>query len=194
MFFSVLSFIRTENFLYADKKGFYSSFLEIVTSKMISRGVFYLSTIEQRLQELGLQLPEATPPLYHYVPLTIHQKVAYISGQVPRINGDIPYPGKVGEDVTIEQAAELAEFCVLKGLSCLKAQIGSLDQVEQILKVTGYVQVAPDFYEPSKVLDAASALLEKIFGEKGRHARTAVGVATLPSNTPVEIDFIIGIK
>ena len=153
-----------------------------------------MSTIEHRLHELGLQLPEATPPLYHYVPVTIHQNVAYISGQVPRINGKIPFPGKVGQDVTIEQAAELAEHCVLKALSCLQAQIGSLDKVEQILKLTGYVQVAPNFYEPSKVLDAASSLLEKIFGEKGCHARTAVGVATLPSNTPVEIDFIIALK
>ena len=153
-----------------------------------------MSTIEQRLHQLGFQLPEATPPLYQYVPITIHQNVAYISGQVPRINGQIPFPGKVGQDVSIEQASELAEYCVLKGLSCLKAQIGSLDQVKQILKITGYVQAAPDFYEPSKVLDAASALLEKIFGEKGRHARTAVGVATLPNNTPVEIDFIIAIK
>lgn len=151
-------------------------------------------SIEQRLKDLNLELPDTTAPLYHYVPVTMHQGVAYISGQVPRINGKIPYPGKVGQEVTIEQAQELAEYCVLKGLSCLKQMIGSLDQVEKILKVTGYVQTASNFYEPSKVLDAASALLEKIFGEKGRHARTAVGVATLPSNTPVEIDFIIAVK
>ena len=153
-----------------------------------------MSVIEQRLKDLNLELPDGTAPLYHYVPVTMHQGVAYISGQVPRINGKIPYPGKVGQEVTIEQAQELAEYCVLKGLSCLKQMIGSLDQVEKILKVTGYVQTASNFYEPSKVLDAASALLEKIFGEKGRHARTAVGVATLPSNTPVEIDFIIAVK
>lgn len=153
-----------------------------------------MSGIEQRLKDLSLELPDATAPLYHYVPVTIHQGVAYISGQVPRINGEIPYPGKVGQGVTIEQAQELAEYCVLKGLSSLKQSIGSLDNVEQVLKVTGYIQTAPDFYDPSKVLDAASALLEKIFGEKGRHARTAVGVATLPSNTPVEIDFIIAVK
>lgn len=151
-------------------------------------------SIEQRLKDLNLELPDTTAPLYHYVPVTMHQGVAYISGQVPRINGKIPYPGKVGQEVTIEQAQELAEYCVLKGLSCLKQMIGSLDQVEKILKVTGYVQTASNFYEPSKVLDAASALLEKIFGEKGRHSRTAVGVATLPSNTPVEIDFIIAVK
>lgn len=125
-----------------------------------------MTVIEQRIKDLGLELPVAAPPLYQYVPVTIHQGVAYISGQVPRINGVIPYPGKVGQDVTIEQAQELAEYCVLKGLSCLKAEIGSLDYVEKILKVTGYVQAAADFYEPSSVLDAASALLEKIFGEK----------------------------
>ena len=153
-----------------------------------------MSAIEQRLEALGLELPEAVAPLYDYVPVTIHQGVAYVSGQVPRIHGEIPYPGKVGREVTVEQARELAEICVLKGLSSLKAAIGSLDDVQQILKVTGYVQTAPGFYEPSKVLDAASQILVKIFGEKGRHARTAVGVAELPSNTPVEIDFVIAVK
>ncbi len=153
-----------------------------------------MGTIEYRLEKLGLALPEAVAPLYSYVPVMIHNGVAYISGQVPRINGEVPYPGKVGRDVTIEQAQELAELCVLKGLSSLKAAIGSLDNVEQVLKVTGYVQTAPGFYEPSKVLDAASELLEKIFGKKGLHARSAVGIAELPSNTPIEIDFIIAVK
>jgi enamine deaminase RidA (YjgF/YER057c/UK114 family) len=149
---------------------------------------------EQRLQELGLQLPEATPPLYHYVPVTIHRGVAYVSGQVPRVDGIVPYPGKVGSEVSIEQARELAEICVLKGLSCLKAAIGSLDNVEQILKVTGYVQSAPGFSQQPKVVDAVSELLERIFGEKGKHARTAIGVSELPSNTPIEVDFIIAVK
>ncbi|MEH7392223.1 RidA family protein [Bacillus sp. JJ1503] len=150
--------------------------------------------IEQRLQELGLTLPEAVPPLYSYVPIVIHNHVAYISGQVPRVNGNIPYKGKVGEVVTIEQARELAEICVLKALSCLKEAIGSLDKVEQVLKVTGYVQSAPEFSQQPNVLDAASELLVKIFDERGRHARTAIGVAELPSNTPIEIDFIIAIR
>lgn len=83
---------------------------------------------------------------------------------------------------------------MLKGISCLKAAIGSLDNVEQVLKVTGYVQTAPGFYMPSQVLDAASELLENIFGGKGRHSLTAVGAAELPSNTPVEIDFVIAVK
>jgi enamine deaminase RidA (YjgF/YER057c/UK114 family) len=150
--------------------------------------------IEQRLQDLGLQLPEATPPLYQYVPVMIHNGVAYISGQVPRVDGKLPYVGKVGADVTIDQARELAEICVLKGLSCLKASTGSLDLVEQVLKVTGYVQSAPGFSQQSKVVDAVSELLERIYGEKGLHARTAIGVAELPSNSPIEVDFIIAVK
>ena len=150
--------------------------------------------IEQRLQVLGITLPEAVPSLYNYVPVMIHNNIAYISGQVPRVNGNIPYKGKVGEGVTIEQARELAEICVLKALSCLKEEIGSLDKVEQVLKVSGYVQSAPEFSQQPVVIDAASELLVKIFDEKGRHARTAIGAAELPSNTPVEIDFIIAIK
>lgn len=150
--------------------------------------------IEQRLQVLGITLPEAVPSLYNYVPVMIHNNIAYISGQVPRVNGNIPYKGKVGEGVTIEQARELAEICVLKALSCLKEEIGSLDKVEQVLKVSGYVQSASEFSQQPIVIDAASELLVKIFDEKGRHARTAIGAAELPSNTPVEIDFIIAIK
>lgn len=153
-----------------------------------------MKSINERLQDLGIQLPEATAPLFHYVPVMIHEGIAYISGQVPRLNGEVPYTGKVGTDVTIEQARELAEICVLKGLSCLEATISTLDNVEQVLKVTGYVQSAPGFSQQPKVLDAVSELLEKIFGEKGRHARTAVGVAELPSNTPIEVDFIIAVK
>jgi enamine deaminase RidA (YjgF/YER057c/UK114 family) len=153
-----------------------------------------MSYIEKRLKELGLELPEPVAPLYSYVPLTVHQGVAYVSGQVPRINGEIPYPGKVGQEVTVEQARELAEYCVLKGLSSIRQELGSLDKVEQILKLTGYVQAAPGFNEMGKVLDAASELLVEIFGEKGRHARVAMGAAELPSDTPVEIDFIIAVS
>ncbi|WP_078410682.1 RidA family protein [Priestia abyssalis] len=153
-----------------------------------------MKTIEQRLQELDLQLPEATAPLYHYVPVVIHNGVAYISGQVPRVEGHVPYTGKVGAEVSIEQARELAEMCVLKGLSSLKTTIGSLDRIEQVLKVTGYVQSAPGFSGQPNVLDAASELLERILGKKGIHARAAVGVAELPSNTPVEIEFVIAIN
>lgn len=150
--------------------------------------------IEKRLQELGIELPPAVPSLFEYVPVVIHQGIAYISGQVPRVDGKVPYTGKVGADVSVEEAREIARMCVLKGLSVLKEAIGSLDNVEQVLKVTGFVQSAPGFSEQPKVLDAASTLLKDIFGEKGVHARSAVGVAELPSNTPVEIEFIIAVK
>src|SRR5699024_7102875 len=155
-----------------------------------------MSEIERRIEELGLQLPEAAPANADsdFVPVMIHQGVAYVSGQVPRINGEVPYPGKVGEDATIEQTEELAEYCVLKGISGIKAATGSINHVEQVLKITGYIQAAPNNHTYSKVLTAASALLVKIFGDKGRHARAAIGVAELPSNTPVEIDFIIAVK
>ncbi|QRG66652.1 RidA family protein [Brevibacillus choshinensis] len=150
--------------------------------------------IRDRLQQLGLELPKPAPSLYQYVPVVVHEGVAYISGQVPRVDGKLPFVGKVGKDVTIEQARELAEICVLKGLASLEAEIGSLDQVERILKVTGYVQSDDGFSQQPNVIDAASELLERIFGERGRHARTAVGAAELPGNTPVEIDFIIAVK
>lgn len=150
--------------------------------------------IKERLRELGLELPQAVPSLYQYVPVVVHQGIAYISGQVPRVDGKIPYVGKVGQDVTIEQAQELARICVLRGLSCLEAEIGSLDRVERVLKINGYVQSGTGFSQQPQVMDAASELLMQIFGEKGRHARTAIGVAELPGNTPVEIDFVIAVK
>lgn len=150
--------------------------------------------IEQRLKKLGLKLPEPTPPLYQYVPVVVHRGVAYISGQVPRVDGKVPFTGKVGGDVSVEEARQCAEICVLKGLSCLQSAIGSLDNVDQILKITGYVQSAVGFSQQPKVMDAASELLERIFAEKGRHTRTAIGVSELPSNTPVEIDFLIAVK
>ncbi|RNB79066.1 RidA family protein [Brevibacillus nitrificans] len=150
--------------------------------------------IRERLRELGLELPEPVPSLYQYVPVVVHEGIAYVSGQVPRVDGKLPYVGKVGVDVTIEQARELAKICVLKGLSSLEAEIGSLDRVERVLKVTGYVQSTDGFNQQPQVIDAASELLEQIFGEQGRHARTAVGAAELPGNTPVEIDFMIAVQ
>lgn len=150
--------------------------------------------IKQRLDELGITLPEATTPLYHYVPVVIHNGVAYISGQLPRIDGQLPFVGKVGSEVTIEQARQCAEICVLRALSVLEAEIGSLDLVERVIRINGYVQSALGFSEQPVVMNAASELLTSIFGEQGRHARTAIGVAELPSNSPVEIDFMFAIK
>lgn len=136
--------------------------------------------IRERLRELGLELPEPVPSLYQYVPVVVHEGIAYVSGQVPRVDGKLPYVGKVGVDVTIEQARELAKICVLQGLSSLEAEIGSLDRVERVSTVTGYVQSTDGSNQQAQVIDAASELLEQIFAEQGRHARTAVGTGELP--------------
>jgi enamine deaminase RidA (YjgF/YER057c/UK114 family) len=150
--------------------------------------------IEERLKELGLDLPEAAKPSFIYVPVVVHNGVAYISGQLPKVNGEVKITGKVGADVSIEDARKSARICILQALSCLKQEIGSLDLVERIIKVTGFVNSANGFNQQPKVIDAASELIEQIFGEIGRHARSAVGASELPRSTPVEIEMIVAVK
>lgn len=150
--------------------------------------------IEKRLHELNIILPEAAAPVFDYVPVTVWQNVAYVSGQLPKVNNEVPVKGKVPQEVSLEQAQECARICVLQGLACLKQALGDLNRIERILKVTGFVNSSPGFAAQPKVIDAASNLLKEIFGEKGRHARSAVGVAELPRRTPVEIEFIAAIK
>lgn len=150
--------------------------------------------IEERIKELGFELPEAAKPSFIYVPVVVHNGVAYISGQLPKVNGEVKVIGKVGGDVSIEDAKESARICILQGLSCLKEEIGSLDRVERILKLTGFVNSAAGFNKQPKVIDAASELIVEIFGEKGRHARSAVGAAELPRSTPVEIEMIVAVR
>lgn len=150
--------------------------------------------IEDRIIELGYELPEPAKPTFNYVPVVIHEGVAYISGQLPKVDGEIRTKGKVGKDVSIELAQELSRVCILQGLSCLKHEIGSLDKVKRIIKVTGFVSSAPDFNQQPKVIDGASNLLGDIFGDKGKHARAAVGAPELPRNTPVEIEMIVAVE
>ncbi|WP_368666305.1 RidA family protein [Ammoniphilus sp. CFH 90114] len=150
--------------------------------------------IEDKITELGLALPEATAPLFQYVPVVVHRDMAYVSGQLPRLNGELVHTGKVGTDVTIEQAQEAARVCIMNGLACLKQQLGSLDQIERVVKITGFVNSASGFSKQPVVMNAASELLVDIFGEMGKHSRSAVGVAELPSNAPVEIELIVAVK
>lgn len=150
--------------------------------------------IDQRLAELGLVLPEAAEPAFNYVPVTLHRGVAYVAGQLPKVGGDVRVRGKAGVDVDLATACGEARICVLQGLACLKQALGSLDRIERILKVTGFVASGPGFNDQPKVLDAASSLLVEIFGEAGRHARSAVGVAELPRDTVVEIEFTIAYR
>ena len=150
--------------------------------------------IEQKLAELGIALPEAAAPLYHHVPVTMHDGVAYVSGQLPRAGSGLSATGKLGAEVSLEQAQEAARICILHGLACLKQALGSLDAIERVLKLTGFVASAPGFNQQPQVIDAASRLLTDIFGEAGRHARSAVGVAELPRNAPVEIEMIVATR
>lgn len=147
--------------------------------------------IADRLAELGLTLPQAADPSFNYLPVTLHNGVAYVSGQMPKVDGEVRVFGKVGGEVDLETARGEARICILQGLACLEAALGSLDRVTRILKVNGYVASARDFNAQPKVLDAASDLLVEIFGETGRHARAAVGVAELPRNAAVEIEMMV---
>ncbi|WP_439495413.1 RidA family protein [Bosea sp. (in: a-proteobacteria)] len=150
--------------------------------------------IEQRLSELGLVLPDAASPSFNYVPVTLHGGVAYLAGQLPKVDGEVKLRGKAGGAVSLEAARGEARICILQGLACLKQALGSLDRIERILKVTGFVASAPGFNDQPKVLDAASDLLGEIFGEAGRHARSAVGVAELPRDAAVEIEMIVAYR
>lgn len=150
--------------------------------------------IEQRIRELGYELPAATSPSFQYVPVVVHNNLAYVSGQLPKVDGEIKVVGKLGDNVSMEQAQEAARICILQGLSCIKQEIGSLDKILRIVKITGFVNSAPGFNQQPKVIDAASELLEQIFGVNGRHARSAIGAAELPRSTPVEIEMIVAIK
>ena len=149
--------------------------------------------IKKKLAELGIVLPAAATPAFQYVPVTIHERLAFVSGQLPR-QGESLVTGKVGVDVDLEQAREAARLCILQGLACLNQALGSLDRVEKILKVTGFVASAPGFNQQPKVIDAASELLVRVFGEAGRHARSAIGVAELPRNAAVEIELIVALR
>lgn len=149
---------------------------------------------EQRLKDLGIALPDAASPSFNYVPVTLHRGVAYVSGQMPKVDGEVRVFGKVGDAVDLETARGEARICILQGLACLKAAIGSLDRVERILKVGGFVASARGFNAQPKVLDAASDLIGEIFGEVGRHARFAVGVAELPRNAAVEIELTVAYR
>jgi enamine deaminase RidA (YjgF/YER057c/UK114 family) len=150
--------------------------------------------IEERLTDQGIVLPEAASPSFNYVPVTVHRGVAYVSGQLPKVGGEIRVRGKVGAAVSLETARGEARLCILQALACLKQALGSLDRIEHILKVNGYIASASGFNDQPKVLDAASDLLVEIFGQAGRHARAAVGVAELPRDAAVEIEMVVAFR
>lgn len=152
-----------------------------------------MSVIEQRLEEAGYALPEVGKPLAAYVPTMRDCDNIYTSGQLPLIDGKLGATGKVGEEVSVADAADLARTCVLNGLAAIKAEVGDLDKISQITKVVGFVSSATDFAEQHVVVNGASEFLGEIFQERGTHARSAVGVAMLPMNAPVEVEMIVNV-
>lgn len=150
--------------------------------------------IEERLSDLGIEIPEAPRPVAAYVPGVVAGNLVFVSGQLPLVRGELLFCGKLGVDLNIEQGAAAARQAVLNCLGVLKALLGDLNRIERIVKITGYVQSGEDFHAQPRVLNGASALLEEIFGERGRHARVAVGVNALPLNAPCEVELIAQIE
>ena len=153
-----------------------------------------MSTIEARLRELGLELPPVPVPVAEYVPAKRVGDLVYVSGQGPIRDGKPVYVGRVGAEVSLEEAYKAAQLCALNCLAAVKSVVGSLDVVEEIVQVRGFVNSAPDFYAQPKVVNGASELLVKIFGERGRHVRVAIGTSNLPDNIPIEIEMVLRIK
>ena len=148
------------------------------------------SQLDARLAELGLVVPATSKPVAAYLPAVTSGSLVYTSGQLPLQDGALPATGKVGAAVSAEDAAVYARQCVLNGLAAARSAIGSLDRITRVVKVVGFVASDPSFTGQPGVINGASELLHDIFGEAGQHARSAVGVAVLPLDAPVEIEFV----
>lgn len=153
-----------------------------------------MSQVEVRLAELGIEIPEVAAPVAAYVPATISGNLVFTSGQLPFVGGSLTQTGKVGEkpgQIAPDEAKEVARVCVLNALAAAQSVIGSLDRIARVVKLTGFVASDPDFLGQPSVINGASELLGEIFGDEGKHARSAVGVATLPLDSPVELELIL---
>jgi enamine deaminase RidA (YjgF/YER057c/UK114 family) len=153
------------------------------------------SNIEKRLSELGIALPPPGAPGGNYVPFVVVGDLAFMAGQVAREAGKMKYTGKVGRDINIEEGHAAARLCAVNLLAQLKAACGGdLDRVERCVRLGGFVNSPPDFFDHPKVVNGASDLMVQVFGERGQHARTAVGVAALPLDSAVEIEAVFQLK
>ena len=146
---------------------------------------------EKRLAELGLDLPDVVAPVAAYVPTARSGNLVWTSGQLPFVAGSLPATGKVGAEVDAESARDLARTCALNALAAIRAEIGDLDKVRRVVKVVGFVASDPAFTGQPAVVNGASELLGDVFGDAGRHARSAVGVAVLPLDAPVEVEVVV---
>jgi len=150
--------------------------------------------IENKLKELGLSLPEVPKPVAEYIPAKKIGNLVFSSGQGPVKDGKFVYLGKVGGEISLIEGYDAAKICALNCLAAIKSVTGSLDNIEEIIKIKGYVNSSPDFYRQPEVVNGASELIVKIFGEKGKHTRSALGTSVLPGNIPVELEMIVSIK
>lgn len=150
--------------------------------------------IEEKIKQLGFELPEVAKPLAAYIPAKKVGNLVMTSGQVPIVKGEMKYSGKVGSDLSEEDGQKAAEICALNCLAAIKSVLGSLDHIEEVVKLTVFVNSANDFTAQPKVANGASELIGKIFGDKGLHVRSAVGVNQLPLNAAVEIEMIVRVQ
>jgi len=153
-----------------------------------------MAKVEARLHELGIELPEIPRSVASYVGAVRTGELIYLSGRLPMRDGQVVFKGKLGRDVSAEDGYQAARLSMLNLLATLKAEVGDLDKVKQIVKVLGMVSSDPDFTDQPSVLNGASDLLVEVFGDRGRHARSAVGVAVLPLNAAVEVELIVEVQ
>ncbi|HXG74868.1 MAG TPA: RidA family protein [Candidatus Nitrosotenuis sp.] len=147
--------------------------------------------IDDKLKELSIVLPVPPKPAGAYIPVVTSGNLAFVSGQIPMQDGKVVYTGKVASQRSVEEAQSAAKLCAVNILAHLKASLGNLDRISRFVRVSGFVNSEPDFFEQPRVINAASDLFFEIFGEKARHSRIAVGVASLPLNSTVEIDAVV---
>jgi enamine deaminase RidA (YjgF/YER057c/UK114 family) len=153
-----------------------------------------MGKVESKLSELKLSLPDAPKPVAAYIPAKQTGNLVFTAGQLPMVNGELISKGLLGQDVEIEEANKAAKICTLNALAAIKGVIGDLDRIKQIVRVVGYVASVPTFTQQPAVVNGASELLLEIFGENGKHARSAVGMAVLPLNASVEIELTVEVE
>jgi enamine deaminase RidA (YjgF/YER057c/UK114 family) len=153
-----------------------------------------MSGVESKLSTLGIELPDPPKPVAAYIPAKQSGKLVFTAGQLPMVKGELISTGLLGKDVDIEDANKAARICTLNALAAIKGVIGDLDRIKQIIRVVGYVASVPTFTQQPAVVNGASELLLEIFGENGKHARSAVGMAVLPLNASVEIELTVEVE
>ena len=153
-----------------------------------------MGKVESKLKDLKLSLPDAPKPVAAYIPAKQTGHIIFTAGQLPMVNGELISKGLLGQDVEIDEANKAARICTLNALAAIKGVIGDLDRIKQIVRVVGYVASVPTFTQQPAVVNGASELLLEIFGENGKHARSAVGMAVLPLNASVEIELTVEVE